>query len=375
MQVPKENNIIPTALQAPVTSPVDQIKWLIHRIAGNQSFGKCRGEFGVLDVFSMLSLSNPTQTLKALDEAVAPVKVMLQLLARLKRDGWTYAYNELFAALIHRDHIFTGEEVPIEAREDGTLVFVDLEDTLLLLRWLYTTDYCLDIIPYVRGQSSDRGLYGSLTEQTFERFPSIRDELVERVKHTLGFRDTAMFVNPPAYLFGQEKLDSAWDVLEKFYRPDKKQQRLPLIADRVNTDGHWSNRGCVAIFITGVSQKEVISSFPRSEQDRVSTWQFRFPKVHADGLSWGSIGGPSMLIGLHLESEHKDWGDIHPSYVSHGVTHGLGAIMLTKDMVGRDSHGFMKGTIPIYTTLGIGDSSEPPTDISSQRILLAFPYR
>ncbi|MEI6553945.1 MAG: hypothetical protein WCO09_05250 [bacterium] len=346
----------------------------MHRIAGNDSFGKCRGEFGDLDVFSMLSLSNPTQTLKALDEAVAPIRVMLHLLARLKRDGWTHAYNELLAALIHRDHIFTGEVVPIEAREDGTLVIVDLEDTLLLLRWLYTTDYCGDIIPYVRGENPDRGLYGSLTKQTFERFPSIRDELVERVKYTNGYRDTAMFVNPPAYLFGLEKLDQAWKTLEKFYRPIKYQQRISLIADYVNTDGHWSNRGIVAIFITGVSQKEVISSFPRSEQDRISTWQFKFPKIHSQGLCWGIVG-PNMLIGLHPESEHQKWCDIHPSYISHGVTHGLGAIMLTKDMVGRESNGFMRGTIPMYTTLGIGSVSEPPADISSQRLLLAFPFR
>ena len=152
--MPKETTIL-TASQAPAPSPAEQIRRLMTRLTGNRAFAECRGRLNVPFDEILNNSKSPTQALTRFDEAVAARRIMVNMLAGFDRDGWKCARGELWSALTDLDFLFTGETVPIHETIDGYLLIVDLDLTLTFLRWLYSTDYEKDIVPYCRGESAD----------------------------------------------------------------------------------------------------------------------------------------------------------------------------------------------------------------------------
>jgi len=378
--MPKEKTIL-TASQAPAPSPAEQIRQLMFRLAGNRAFAECRGKLKIPIHEILKSSSNPTQALAEFDKATAFRRIMINMLAGLDRDGLTYARGELWSALTDYDFLFTGETVPIQETIDGYLLIVDLNLTLTFLRWLYSTDYEKDNVPYCRGESADpsRSLYGRLTEQVFGRFPAIERELRERVCHASPY--PSLFCNPPIKFFSEEIVEPFWEKMRTKHIPGWTHFGRSCIDVNSDSQGdQWQRGGSIALFATEVGIKKLLGCFSRSEQKRLTVWHFRVPKVEQSNLVYSEYNtSPKMRIGLHPADQHEMWRGHHPSYVSQNVTHGLGAVLLTNDMVNDcfwdNSH--MLNVAPMYTALGLKDrkSGEPPqADMSLQRLLLSFPY-
>ena len=351
------------------------------KLAGNRAFAECRGNLKVPINEILKDSDNPTQALVEFDRAVSVRRIMVNMLAGLDRDKWTNARGELWSALTDRDFLFTGETIPIHETIDGYLLIVDLDLTLTFLRWLYSTDYEKDIMPYCKGESADssRALYGRLTEQVFSRFPEIAGELRERVCHASPF--PSMFCNPPIKFFSKEIVEPFWEKLSKWIPECPGYDRSCIDVDHESQRRQWSRGGSIAMFVTQISIKKLLGCFSRAERKRLTVWRFKVPKVERSNLVFSEFNArPRMRIGLHPADQHKTWRGYHPSYVSQNITNGLGAVLLTNDMVNDrfwdDSR--MLNVAPMYTALGLKDgkiSEAPKEDMSLQRLLLNFPYR
>ena len=86
-----------------------------------------------------LKQPNPTAALAAFEAAVADRRIMLNMLACLRRDGHLVAEEQLTKAL-DSEHVIVGETVPLEETEHGVLLIFDPEKVFLLTRWMYTSN-------------------------------------------------------------------------------------------------------------------------------------------------------------------------------------------------------------------------------------------
>lgn len=338
--------------------PVEQqLVELRRKLAGNQSFGKCReaGQFGRIPIYKLLEQPNPTATLKALDDSLSDQRVMLNMLAILKREGNMYAYQELLDALTE-GHVITGEELPLEKTEPGVLVMVDPEKALLLARWMYTSEFS-DAIHWIRHGHGDpkRGQCGSLTPKLLEIFPHLREQFLEQENQSHRL--------PPTYVI-EERVKDVWEKLDQY-----RGNRFPIFVVGSMT-GMWYGSHCSAIFVSGVDQQDVLSLFSREEQKSIATWRFNFPKTVKRMM------GPSsdMWLGLHSEAEHQNWKSRWPSYVSCGVACGLGATILDSDMLKKGICPKENG-LSGYTTFEHVHPDYIKGDLEHQRLVFTFPSR
>jgi len=287
--------------------------------------------------------------LNALDDCLADQRVMLNMLAVLKREGNMYAYQELLDALT-QGHVITGEELPLEKTEPGVLVMVDPEKALLLARWMYTSEFS-DAIHWIRHGHGDpkREQCGSLTPKLLQAFPALREQFLEQEKqsHRLA----------PTYAI-EERIKDVWKKLDLY-----RESRTAVSIDGGMT-GSWYLGHCSAIFVSGVSQQDVLSLFSREEQKSIATWRFNFPKTTRRMMNISS----DLSIGLHPEEEHKNWGSRWPSFVSRGVACGLGAIILDRHMLNKGICSKENGLLT-YTTLGHPYPQYVKGDIENQRLL------
>lgn len=378
--MPKEITKLLTASQAPAPSPAEQIRQLMNKLAGNRAFAECRGNLKIPIHEILKSCDNPTQALAEFDRAVASRRIMVNMLAGLDRDELTYARGELWSALTDSDFLFTGETVPIQETIDGYLLIVDLDLTLTFLRWLYSTDYEKDIVPYCKGESIDpsRAMYGRLTEEVFGRFPKIEEELRERVYHDSPY--PSLFYNPPIKFFSEDIVEPFWEKLKKWIPEYPRYDRSCIDVNNGSQGDQWRRGGSIAMFVTQIGIKKLLGCFSRAERKRLTVWHFKVPKVERENLVYSEFcNSPRMRIGLHPADQHEVWKSYHPSYVSQKVTRGLGAVLLTNDMVNDlfwdNSH--MLNVTPMYVALGLKDGKRceaPQEDMNLQRLLLSFPY-
>lgn len=378
--MPKEQKTI-MASQAPAQSPAEEIKQLMAVLAGNPAFAECRGNLDIPIDEILENSNNPTQALAKFDRAVAARRSVVHRLAKFKRDGLKYAYDEYWSALTNRDFLFTGETVLIQETMDGYLLIVDLDLTLMFLRWLYSTHYEKDIVPYLKVESPDpsRAMYGRLTKDVFRRFPKIEEELRVRMGQPLHLHS---YFHTPIKFFFDEVVKPFWDKVDRKYIPECPSCSWKWIDVNDRSQGEqWQRGGAVAIFVTEIGIKELLSCFLREEQKRLTIWRFKVPKVERCNLAFNewSRRSPQMRIGLHPAPQHPMWAGYHPSYVSKNVTRGLGAVLLTNDMVNDEyqDDSPMKGVVPMYTALGFGDRrccEAPQEHMDRQRLLLCFPY-
>lgn len=177
--MPEENKAeITTTL---TMSAEQQLAELRTTLAGHRAFGICRGKFGAFDAREMLKCEKPTQTLMRFEEWIGPQRVMLSLLANLKRAGHMYAFTELQHALTSSSYVITGEEIPLEQTESGVLIMFDPEKVLLLARWLYTSNWKDGNQWVTHGTlNPDRMPCGTLTAELLEALPGLRESFLEK---------------------------------------------------------------------------------------------------------------------------------------------------------------------------------------------------
>ncbi|MFZ2975950.1 MAG: hypothetical protein WA055_04985 [Candidatus Moraniibacteriota bacterium] len=115
----------------------DQLEFLHQKLLGNNVFKACRGKGGATSIFSAIEKTdNPSQFCSDWNRQTAELRVMGNLLAQLKRDGWEYAFSLLKNALIDNYFLFPGEVV--EKTRPFTIIMPNSTKNLTLLRWITT---------------------------------------------------------------------------------------------------------------------------------------------------------------------------------------------------------------------------------------------
>jgi hypothetical protein len=363
-------------------SEEEQLQMLRNKLVGHRAFAKCRGQFEKFNSYKILGIDmvepqSPTAVLRSFNEWCSLRKVMLSMLATLRRDGHEYAHRELYSALTDPKFVITGEEIPLQDRESGVLIIPDLHDALLLARWLYTSTR-EDAVHWVVNGSLPRDSHASpeLTEQLFEAFPGFANYL------------EGPWPSQELLPYGTQSCPSFWrmekslmctfsrKLYDKFSRSQSSTIQSVCVdytADGIRNE-NWMNHGHLGYFVRNADVSEVLKIFTRDEQDKLSVWRFSYPKCDADEM-FGSTDLPQgLMIGLHPEDEHLRWKKMWPSYVSSGCASGLGAVLLgVKGLIMRRTEKFNK-----YSPLeGLASESscEQVRDIEHRRIVIRLPWR
>lgn len=312
-QVPEGNTTV-TADQ--------QLAILREKLMGNQAFAVCRGKFdhqvSRLNTELLDSTDSPTSFLIQWDDFFGKARVMSNLLAQFKRDGLTVAQNELEKALKNKGYILPGETVSIEETQPMTVLMLDPERTILMLKWIIEGHW-IDLDHYLEwrdGKMKDRGFFQNepheRVKKLFEMFPTL--EKHSRVRKAR--RD-----------YEGQDLRSAYDdtVLKSF---SKEVQNVLKEADgrclkygQFNDHIEMERHPFVYVFMA--EQSEVLRIFSREEQARIATWQLDVPK----------LVGNNCHIGVHPEGLHEEEQINHPALTSKGCSNFLGVSVITENPV------------------------------------------
>lgn len=351
-QVPEEKNTVEVLAE-------QQLQKLRERLLGHKVFGKCRRSFHCFPYDQFIREGkSPAGALRMFEQWAARQRVMLKMLAELKRDGHNVAFEELKEALTS-DHVITGEDVPLEQTEPGVLIMFDPEKTLLLIRWLYSSRL-IDAHNWVtKGKiPEDRGRCGSLTPHLLEAFPKLAAQFREPpVTHpSCPTREVHPRIKDA---FKRLRNDNSWDDV------------LCMFPDCDFTD-LWYSVNAVAIFVRNTTQDKIKKLFTRDEQATMVMWRFNYPKSfkHKLKVAWGH--NSDLWIGLHEECEHQVWRRRWPAFASASTASQLGAVIVDKKMMGIE---LFKNSPPLrYEVLRGRYPDHCESDLTTARIVIGFPY-
>jgi hypothetical protein len=347
----KMNTIPEGSLQQQTQKPEEQqIEGLLRILNDHQAFKRCRGEFGAMPITELLSNETPTGVLRAFDDWASDQRVLLNMLAKLQRNGSKVAFDELMGALTSQ-HIIRNEILSDDKCSHAVLVMFEPEKLALLARWMYTSNL-EDAIHWINNGCGDpkRGLCGSLTPKFFEVFPEIREKLIAQKNHS-------HVVSPTAYFYDEYAKDG-FDRIERGFGRGRvrgwclENKRTAL----------WYHGNQLGLFVFGAHQKDILSLFSREEQKHISTWSFRYPECMF--RAWYGI-----RIGIHHRSEHDKWKKRWPSYASRSCSKGFGAVLLNEK---RTETSYLRTgpQLPEYPTLYYGyPGTESLGDFESQNLL------
>lgn len=316
----------------PVIGAEEQLESLRQELMGNQAFAACRGRLdqsfiGFTDEL-IRDVTSPSVLLRRWDGFVGKARVMSNLLAKYQRDRWEVAFTELHKALVDKSHVILGETFPLEETEPVTILMLDPDRTMLMTRCIIEEEWsCLDLHLRWRDWAHSNHMGDSLITLTeisgagklLKVFPTLKQHLRER--QFQGAR------------IGSELENAYHDTVVNTFSKDVCNW-LEEKCNRQGLAGNWQyNQDALALhtqqylYIFKGEQSEVLGHFTREEQTRIGTWQFHAPKI----LNWGVVG---VRIGIHPETLHPVWQKRQPALTSKGVSHGLGAIILT-DLPGQ----------------------------------------
>ncbi len=251
--------------------------------------------------------SSPTEFCSKWDEVTGEIRVIGNVLAQLKRDGLDLVYTHLVTALSNNLHRFPFEDRLPLPTTPVTLIMLDPQRTLTMLRWLML-DHWMSLNGHLDGQPTE------LTTALFESFPTLENHSRERRRQgdyeggdlRAAFRDT---VYPP---FG--------DLEERLGKVN--HARFQLGWHQWNDHVEISEQ--VFAYLIEGDQATALSLFSREQQRLLGSWQINVPE--------GTYGGGDLdlmvkSIGLHPENEHEAWSHEYPDWVSTSTNHGMGAIL------------------------------------------------
>ncbi len=158
----------------------EQLQRLLERLTGHEAFGRLRGTFDPsVDQMERLTrliaeAGSPTAFCAAWDQYTADVRVVGNILAQLRRDGWNAAADELESALKWSGYTLSGETVPLNKMAPLTALIIDFPRTHAMLTWM-RAGHWIDLDSFLNGEKGD-----SLAERLFNQFPSLRTHTTER---------------------------------------------------------------------------------------------------------------------------------------------------------------------------------------------------
>lgn len=292
----------------------EQLKALREKLAGHQAFGRIRGHWhqSLLEITARLlhDTASPTAFCAAWDQCAADVRIIGNLLAQLRRDGWTDAEQELQASLRKEGRLMEGEVLPLHETVPATALVFDPKRTFALLRWLRAVELS------EFGAIQESKFAAMFTNCLLDRFPSLREPL-ERNPTGIGLE------NELASTFLQE-IGDRWMSTERF--SPSCALRLNFFNSKPRIEGLWIG------YLLIQDQAEVLSAFSRKEQKSLATWQCRIPKILCEPtdekyplhkISY------QLKVGFHSESDHVRVKRLAPTTSSAGCSHGYGVRIFT----------------------------------------------
>ena len=318
-----------------VASKEEQLVSLLQSLLGHECFGRLRGKWGrsVREVIENLldQADSPNDFCDLWDQFTADVRVVGNMLAKYRRDGWKFAEEEMLTALIYGGkHLLPGEKIPSQKTIPVTILMLDPERTLRMIHWVMGGG---DMDMYY---VMEKGEYKNpLVQKLFESFPSLKEYVGQ-------FREVDAALIAALYR----------DVMEHFpeYR-DMQGRRLKLDADPERLSSFtnvlmkvWDEMQHVSVdsfgFVVFGKQDEVLRRFSRDKQKRIATWQLHLPRSllteakkkqvsFADQFAQQSADRFPRLhldIGFFPEAEHARWTELYPNMTSRGVAYGLGVM-------------------------------------------------
>lgn len=274
----------------------EQLAYLRAKLVGNRAFQKCKGQFSYsLDFLAkgiMEESDSPTNFLKRWDEMMAAVRVMLNLFQQLKRDGMSFASGILLNMLSNKSVYFPGEHFPEEETEPLTILMLEPEKTMSLIRLLF-----------------------EMNEEAFRQFCEYeRWWLFENKKFVeQKIKDS----------LAKAEIESGFKSIINSFSPAVVEFFNGGIGFHLRSElDFFDNLGINFSFGFRSEQSEVLKHFTREEQRRIATWQIRPPK--------DEVSSP-ISLGVHPEANHSKWQTFYPSFASFGVSHNLGVVVIPSE--------------------------------------------
>jgi len=306
-------------------SEEEQLAKLREELAGNKAFGRQRGWWSksLSEKFMEMieTTGSPTQAIKRFDAFSADARVMVQKLARLKRDQEKASFGTMKEALQFPERIISGETFPLEQTRPITLVMFDFERTFFVTEATKSSRWQA---PYWARMGNDNSL--SVANEFVPLFPYWRDDAAG---------DFAISVLAKIF----------WDQLRRELHLDKKVVVLtrffefwpePVVKDGVAFD--FGARWLWLKFLDGcgVMQRLPIAAwyegrpdvflrlFTREEQRLIHTWSFDCPRVIEP-----------EAFAFHDEGDHIKWRKEEPALMSLNVSEGLGVAITPLSFLGN----------------------------------------
>lgn len=321
-----------------VPSREEQLKSLREKLVGNKTFGACRGKLSD-PFFGTIENSESSSHFCSVWDNLAPkMRIMGNLLAQYKRDGWLDAYSTLQIALRSESYLIPGETIPLEQTAPFTVIMFEPDKTLTLIRWLLGVHWC-ELDEYLDKKDGKVGNWefhsSGLTQQLFQELPSLEKHARERRRKCR---------------YEGEDLEKAYDedvallapedgkVIEQMLS-DLGGKRLYLGRTKMGDpqwNDHIENIDIIPVaYIFPVEAKKVLKYFSRKKQREIGIWSFNYPKVEIDSEF-------NLNIGLHAEEEQSRWRKESPMGVSLNSSCGLGAVIFSSSIASAyelNSHG------------------------------------
>jgi len=355
-----------------VPSREEQLSSLRQKLLGNQAFADCRGRFGFDTLLKVVEeADSPTQFCAKWDALSASARIMGNLLAQYRRDGWTQAYGVLKSALARRAYLLPGETIPLDQTTPLTLVILNPEVTLTVINWLLNIpSQELEYLNFL-DENYHSGCHGryefhpsGLTCRLAEVLPSLKERADDLGHPKWGFPSNKGRILSEAYCHDvYEKMESFLAGTNRILNICASGMKSVEFSLRF---GQWDFEGlslgidqCVFAQLYQAEAKQVLSFFSRVQQDYLAVWSFDFPSVSIDP-------DLNVAVGLHHEREHERWRKEAPMQVSRNVSHGYGAV-LEPHCLGDDYTLVKDGGV---RNEGWWEDSHQPTELALRFLLV-----
>ena len=321
-QVPEEKRkFAPEAHPPMAESANEQLAKLRAELAGNKAFGRQRGRWcrPLREILTEMidTTGSPTQTIKRFDAFAADARVMLQKLARLKRDGENEAFHVLRDTLSFSQWIIPGEIFPLERTKPITVVMFDPERTFFAYKMIKGGQWKL---PTSMDDIRWPVALGDFCLADFSRlFPEWEKDVC------LGLTGRGKFLHvfwrqiAREFGFVLPSINEHRDFRVMCGDIVKNGQTFYLnywlAATAQDVVSEWKFPLC---FCYAGRPDQLLRLFSRKDQKRIRTWSFDCPVI---------VGGASSF-GFHSADKHAEWQSREPTFTSKNVSEGLGAAIL-----------------------------------------------
>lgn len=314
-QVPENKTEV--AINVPTRE--EQLAALREKLTGHQAFGRVRGLLNGKGKDPLLRLvdmaGSPTSFCHRWDEFAADIRVVGNMVAQFRRDGWKEAEVELTTALSTPGHLIPGETFPLHETVPVTILILDPLRTFTMLRWIrvgHTRD--LDIA-ISHGLSECN--VPNLTRDLVVSFPRLLDPNNRRICTEETFYQA---LEQDVY-FRFANVSALWD-LESAGQAFSLRMNHNTCYRLNNTFGH--RHGKMFGFMLLEEQNQALSRFSRQDQSRIGTWLCRVPKTSLPLVKY-------MGVGLHPEAAHAAIVQRYPAMASVGCAFNFGVQLFTQE--------------------------------------------